>query len=318
MKSNSTNKKINKKLESINYLRFIACFLIVNSHLKSLYPSKLSFLSFGGFFGNCIFFFVSGYCLNNIKDSFVNWFKRRLRNVYIPYLFFIPILLIFGQLKDLPFYQIIMPFKKYHFIPTILIIYIVYYFCNLLNKNKIFGYGKQLILVFLIQLAYYALFFDYKNVSVLTRFSFPEMTTYLFVEVFGSFFKERNVDLKKPKYLLLVSIATFFLYVYQSVNRFLPELSILQLYIGTTFSISFCELLIQLEGKLPNFRIVNIVSKSSLEVYLVHLLIISGIKNVIFPLNIIITFISSLLCAVCLKAATNCIIKKRSLIKRIY
>lgn len=74
--------------EFIIYLKALATMLITNSHFDTIYP--ISQLSMGGSIGNSIFFWVSGYCLANIKSrgSIVAdgwaWYLHRLWRIYIP------------------------------------------------------------------------------------------------------------------------------------------------------------------------------------------------------------------------------------------
>ena len=100
-----------KRLKAIDYIKCLACVLIINSHLTSLYPRQLYFLSMGGYFGNSLFFFASGYCLVHIKGRFINWYRRRFTRVYVPYLFMLPLLFFAGQLNGLDLWNIIMPFE---------------------------------------------------------------------------------------------------------------------------------------------------------------------------------------------------------------
>ena len=51
--------------EFVIYLKALATILITNSHFDTIYP--ISQLSMGGSIGNSIFFWVSGFCLSNIK-----------------------------------------------------------------------------------------------------------------------------------------------------------------------------------------------------------------------------------------------------------
>ena len=52
--------------EFVIYLKALATILITNSHFDTIYP--ISQLSMGGSIGNSIFFWVSGFCLSNIKS----------------------------------------------------------------------------------------------------------------------------------------------------------------------------------------------------------------------------------------------------------
>ncbi len=73
------------------FLRLIAIFLIVNSHLDNLYPSEA--FAFGGHLGNSLFFFISGYglTLSFRKKPFpaLVWGKRRLIKIVIPLVIYI-------------------------------------------------------------------------------------------------------------------------------------------------------------------------------------------------------------------------------------
>lgn len=77
----------------IDYLKALACLLILNFHSEPLYPDNLSVLAFGGDFGNNIFFAVSGFTLfSSISQTkfskFFQWYGKRLIKLF-------PILVIF-------------------------------------------------------------------------------------------------------------------------------------------------------------------------------------------------------------------------------
>ncbi len=77
----------------INYLKAIACLLIVNFHSDILYPDNLSILAFGGDIGNNLFFAISGYTLyksidrSEFKEG-LSWYKKRVMRIF-------PVLLVF-------------------------------------------------------------------------------------------------------------------------------------------------------------------------------------------------------------------------------
>ena len=72
-----------KRDTSIDILKFLAVFLIINSHMDSLYV-KYSLLATGGAIGDALFLFASGYTLLLSKRqlSFGNWYKRRINRIY--------------------------------------------------------------------------------------------------------------------------------------------------------------------------------------------------------------------------------------------
>ena len=71
---NNTHRDI-----SIDIIKFLAVFLIINSHMDSLY-TRWSILATGGAIGDVLFLFCSGYTLllSNKKENFIDWYKRRI------------------------------------------------------------------------------------------------------------------------------------------------------------------------------------------------------------------------------------------------
>lgn len=72
-----------KRDTSIDILKFFAVFLIINSHMDSLYV-KYDILATGGAIGDVLFLFASGYTLLLSKRQlrFDNWYKRRINRIY--------------------------------------------------------------------------------------------------------------------------------------------------------------------------------------------------------------------------------------------
>ena len=66
----------------VTFLRAIAACIITNSHYTGIYPTDL--IANGGLFGDIIFFAVSGFCLYNVKKSFVRWYGKRIYRIYVP------------------------------------------------------------------------------------------------------------------------------------------------------------------------------------------------------------------------------------------
>lgn len=74
---------MNERDYSIDILKFLAVFLIINSHMDALYV-KYDMLATGGAIGDVLFLFASGYTLLLSKRnlSFGNWYKRRINRIY--------------------------------------------------------------------------------------------------------------------------------------------------------------------------------------------------------------------------------------------
>ena len=66
----------------IDLLKFLAVFLIINSHSDIAYP-KFSMLATGGAIGDCLFLFCSGFTLllGGVK-RFDLYYKRRVNRIY--------------------------------------------------------------------------------------------------------------------------------------------------------------------------------------------------------------------------------------------
>ena len=111
----------------ITFLKALAACLITNSHYTGVYPTDL--IANGGLLGDVLFFAVSGFCLYNIKLSFPRWYGKRLYRIYPPVIIITLIYFVLG------FYPIngrnalqwfIYP-THYHFVASILVLYIAYY-----------------------------------------------------------------------------------------------------------------------------------------------------------------------------------------------
>lgn len=67
---------------SIDIVKFLAVFLIINSHADIMYL-KYSALATGGAIGDALFLFCSGYTLILAwNDRFDNWYKKRISRIY--------------------------------------------------------------------------------------------------------------------------------------------------------------------------------------------------------------------------------------------
>lgn len=295
-----------KRIKAVDYLKCLACFFILNSHIASLYPDRIKSLAFGGFLGNCLFFCVSGFCLMNIKEYFPRWYWKRFIRVIIPYLLFIPFLFFEGRLYNTSVVNVIMPFKSYHFIPTILFLYIAFYLAIFLDQHKI-----KLIYIVLILCAisffYFYLIYDYERNDIYKHFSFLEMNSYFITMLIGAIIRKSKNN-KKWIYFL-GAIVLFGLYGYQSMFDLPKELSIFKLAFGIGFSCSLACFAVRNEDKLKDNPIINLVSKVTLEAYIVHYTCVDAYKEISFPTNIVFFYISVIGVAFCLNYVSDKITK---------
>ena len=114
--------------EFVNWLRAIAAVLITNSHYASIWP--LPALSFGGHIGNCLYFFLSGFCLYNIKERFPKWYISRIIRIYPAVWIVNSVDLLVGRThigEFMGFVHCYLYPTWFHFISSIMISYIFYY-----------------------------------------------------------------------------------------------------------------------------------------------------------------------------------------------
>ena len=125
-------------LYCVYLLRILGAILITNSHYEAIYP--VSILANGGLLGDVLFFAVSGFCLYPVRKSFPQWYGRRLKRIY-PLVWIITgiyLLLGFYQAGSfLGFVKLLIYPTSYHFVASILLLYLVYYVvAKLLQRHE--------------------------------------------------------------------------------------------------------------------------------------------------------------------------------------
>lgn len=279
-----------KKEQSIVWLRCIATMLITNSHFTVLYPAQTPYLSFGGLFGNCLFFFVSGYCLTHAKAPFFGWYTRKLLRVYIPYFLFLPWLFMSGYHFERPLY-VVFPVEPYHFLPTIIVLYPLYFFCTYLNRNTRVKYYHCVVATIAVQCAYYFLILDYSTQSVTKNFSIMVLISYFIVMLLGGMLKE-NYHPKKTGVYFVGAVLTFAVYTVQSFLPFQGVMKLLQWVIAIPFAFSMGGMLISAEERLKTPAVVSLLADMTLEIYLVQYIAIDAYSQIAFPTGLLFCTIS--------------------------
>ncbi|MBO5649735.1 MAG: acyltransferase [Clostridia bacterium] len=149
----------------IVFLRAIACILITNSHQEEVYPIRI--LASGGLLGDVLFFAISGYCLYSLKyQSFGTWYFKRLKRVYLPVWLTAGTLIltkVYGHIGWKRVLELMLYPTHYHFVASILVLYIVYFFLMRFINQKSGREDKRLIgtaaaLVVLYFVLYYTVF----------------------------------------------------------------------------------------------------------------------------------------------------------------
>ena len=120
----------------ITFLRALAACLITNAHYVGIYPTDL--IANGGLIGDVLFFAVSGYCLYNVKLPFHRWYGKRLYRIYPPVLIMTLVYLLLGaySLADHnAVWWFVYP-TYYHFVASIIVLYIPFFFCMKIDWIK--------------------------------------------------------------------------------------------------------------------------------------------------------------------------------------
>lgn len=289
-------------VEYITWLKALAALLITNSHLGGIYP--LESLATGGLLGNLIFFAVSGFCLYNIKLPFISWYWRRLTRIY-PAVWCITALCIavgtyhvssWQHALQLFFYP-----TYYHFIASILILYVPFYFVAR-HANSCSNPARFILtVVVLLTITYifcYILAFDYSYYHIDTVEEPMILFAYFVAMLMGANFRIPSCTQQNrivTVFLLVASVA-FYFYTKKSIisgtilssYQFINQISIICLLYGVLRSGKALNNFLE---KSPRFlrKPAALLASVTLEVYLVQYLVIrsSIVTEAGFPISLI-------------------------------
>ena len=225
-------QKIGKsRYEFIDVLKVLAAVLITNSHYTSIWP--YSFMAFGGLLGDVLYFAISGFCLADVKESFPRWYLKRILRIY-PILWIVNIIGIcvgyFKVLSIKTFIELFIYPSYFHFISSIMILYIIYYFIVKYLLEKI-GFKAIMICLIGIYTAIYLFLYDksYYHIDVVEE----PMVRFLFLAamLLGVYFRKYSANEKKGIFQYIQVIALFLLYFISKVafSR-ISAISILQIF----------------------------------------------------------------------------------------
>lgn len=277
--------KLKERDIAIDFVKFIATLLVLNSHMDACY-GKYSFLSTGGGIGDALFFFVSGFVLfMGRKTDFMNWYKRRINRIY-PTILAMGIIanVVFG--KTLSFIDVLTA-QNYWFLQCILVgyifIYPIIYFANRLSMSI----SLTLLLVFIS-----FCLFDFEKQMFYGVDNYFRWIFYFFIMLIGGVvYKRKERILYKHWHIPAIFICVCIWYginFLSGYNEYISILSLLPL-VGIcyfSYSIAKCSLIKRIfETKILG-NILFIIGGLCLESYMIQKYIITDTLNNIFPLNI--------------------------------
>ena len=295
----------------ITVLRFLAALLITNSHFGGIYPH--SSLACGGMLGNLLFFAVSGYCLYNVRGTFLRWYGQRLLRIYPAVVIVTSFGIFVGyQWVNATFESFISVFlfpTFYHFVAAIVILYIPFYFLMKVPDFRLWRLDKLgwiLLAVFTLHLMVYIFFYDkttYRIEQVGTGQKFP---WFIFFEsmLLGAIFRKYDSIFRSRRFRPVWDVLMLFLFAigYAGVRTLLKTGRIpgeyqivspifLNLLTGALFwSASSLDRAMEIWKGSNRWigRTIEIISSLTLEIYLVQNVVIVFIPSMLkvsFPLN---------------------------------
>ena len=299
---------MNERDYSIDILKFLAVFLIINSHMDALYV-KYDMLATGGAIGDVLFLFASGYTLLLSKRnlSFGNWYKRRINRIY-PSVF---VCTVMGALFSLRCSLNLSKFGGGEFIIAIMIYYMLIYAI----KRYAVKYIPHIIaLTGIVSLVVYVEWFPYKYLTgekgiygITTLFRW---IPYFVFMLFGSWMGLKRKDLKFHAvfdFLKMIASLLFFYGIQFAAMKYAVvapyQIITLLFLMGIVYYFyKWCHAKFweKLYSKKIGYTIIMTISGLCLESYLIQYSVFTTKMNVIFPLNlpimVIIVLLASFLC----------------------
>ena len=281
----------------ITVLRALAACIITNSHYVGVYPTDL--IANGGLFGDVIFFAVSGFCLTNVKNSFPKWYGKRLVRVF-PAVFIISIIYILLGIHEFqPTLQgiidsFILP-VKYHFVSSIIILYIPFYIVMKVEKLRE-NIPAVAGITALVWLANYIFVYDKSYYHIDTVREPMIRFLFFFAMLLGAYFKENLEKYRNKKsivswILLPILFVAYFAskLIFSRVDSISNLQIVNQIILFVLLAVTF-RCFMSIDGWLENLpkwikAIITFVSGITLEIYLVQIGIIDKLNFLPFPLN---------------------------------
>lgn len=303
-----------KRISAINTLKLLAILIVFNSHCDALFP--ISVFATGGAIGNSLFFIVSGYLLSIKKDdSFLKFIWKKVMRIYPAV--YVTSLINAVYFKNLPqsFTELVVYLiwpTRYWFVGAILLFYFLIWGLKKIKfEQHILKYSTCVAIIFLL---YYLFFVDKTQWSMeiegLSNIAgYFKCIHYFYIFSIGYFIKVHNeaiknrVKTKMPllaalfiicfwgqltlKYCMNCGIISFF---FQFVIHIIDILCAVSMLLLTLSIAEDYEIRV---GRKPIQKVINCLSSVSLEIYFMQFLFIDICIGVVFPINIMIAFIST-------------------------
>lgn len=311
-----------KKIYMLNFMKIFAILLIFNSHCDKLYPK--AFLATGGALGNALFFIISGYLLK-IDENFISLITKKIKKLYIP-VFIVSILSLFLN-RVMPnniidFVKIFIWPTNYWFIGALIIFYILIFILNKKNISKHFGIFSFAMLV--LYFVYYIFFMNRSIWSIedngLTSISgLFKLIYYFYIFALGFYIKQKEIKYENNYStfieIVLVLVVYFIIKLLLQKSIISMQFQFIVQYIGIAFSYLCLKAAISFEDNIIpklNKKIIDVItyfSGLSLEIYLIQFFTIKSCESIVFPINIIVASIITIIISIVLNGVVVFITK---------
>lgn len=292
----------------ITVLRALAACLITNAHYTGIYPTDL--IANGGLIGDVLFFAVSGYCLYNVKMPFPRWYGKRLYRIYPSILIMTLVYVLLGAYRlteHNAVWWFVYP-TNYHFVASIIVLYIPFYFCMKIDWIRKYLVGVMVAVAVIWILVYLAIYDkSYYHIDTVRE----PMIRFLFMEsmLLGAWFKQNDQKIGNnfKVWYPFATLGTFLVYFAskllfsrrENLSQFqiLNQIAIFSLLV--LMFMTFAGLDSRLE-KLPSWirKAIGFISSITLEIYAVQYVLIEVIRPLgHFPINWIILTVAILVAA---------------------
>ena len=306
-------------MDVISIIRFIATFLITNSHFGGLYPEGYSFLATGGMIGNALFFFSSGYALyKSDRSNFIKWYLKRFFRIIISVWLF---MLISSLFLNGSFAIVNIVYPPYWFLQALLLFYIAYFFILKYAVNHIckiaFLFIIPLVISFLMQHNREGQFImeETSNKYFLHYF-------YLFpIMLFGGLIARNKI--KNTNNIGIITIMMFIaIGLYYAFKGLLitKGLYYLQLFLPLLLCLSIFTIYLTAERisrytlPIKISKLIFYISKLTLDIYIVQFVIIRYFDIYLFPIGFFSSILVIFISAITLNFVSGFLFKKCKLI----
>lgn len=288
---------------AIDILKFIAVFMVLNSHMGICYP-KYQLLATGGALGDSLFFFASGFALLfGGGSNFFDWYKRRIGRIY-------PTIIAAALLGALCFsdrllFIDVMLAKKYWFVGCILVYYVLLY--PLRNVRNVIQTGiVMFVLTIVITLWVFVFAYDCQISPI--EMGGVRYSVFLLFMLLGAMmgYKAKTYSFKWY-YIPLVFISAGLYYVcFYLFNQTKWSLvTIIPLLFFSRYAYLCCtaNIFSKIYANIISGNIVFVCSQLCLETYLIQKYIFTDVLNFLFPFNILIVMIAVIIASYIVRMA---------------